>query len=80
MKRNENSIIPVAIQRELSCNNKKSYLRKLDDRNFLNYTIEVCEECYFLVNDTNLLTKSDINAKIRQTQMHNKIVLDHNSS
>lgn len=77
LMRNENSDIPTAIKREISINDQKHYSLNLKNKHFLKNTIKVCEECYFLLNDTNLLTRSDLNVKIMQTQMHNQIVKDY---
>lgn len=64
----------MAIKREFNDHNIENLSLKLKQKQFLENTVSVCEECYFLLNDINLLTRSDINAKIKQTQMHIQIV------
>ena len=64
----------MAIKRELPLMGLKKYFASHHDKHFLNNIIKVCEECYFLLNDINSMTKSDINVKIKQTQLQNKLV------
>ena len=46
----------------------ENFVRLNQDVVFKNGKIEVCEDCYFILNNVYSMTTSDLNAKILQNQ------------
>ncbi len=74
LHRSNHSDVPTAFKRQNYRFNIEDFKNIKNNRHFLDSYISVCEECYFLLNDINILTNSDMNAKLKQTELHNQVV------
>ena len=68
MIRTEKSDLPIPIKSNYpKLQNKDS--KRLDDNPMIkNGQVEVCENCYFMLNNVYNMTNSDLNAKILQNE------------
>lgn len=66
--RGEKSDVPITLKRIQAKAVTDDFSRINKDIFYKNGRVEVCEDCYFILNNVYSMTTSDLNAKILQNQ------------
>jgi hypothetical protein len=73
--RGEKSDVPMPLKRIQGRALTQDFGRLNQDVLFKNGKIDVCEDCYFILNHVYSMTNSDLNAKILQNQYKKNVRL-----
>ena len=68
MIRSDKSDLPIPIKRNYPKLQNKDSNRLNENLMIKNGSVEVCENCYFMLNNVYNMTNSDLNAKILQNE------------